>query len=807
MRHLNRLLLLFLTIFCLWSCTQPIPRAENSIDYIPENSESVVKIAHLETTVNDFASSNLFGQLKQPVLYDFIKKQSDFISRLKTDSESVICFQKLKDSVRHFAIITHTNPTVFVLDSTYQNETQVETYKGHQIARNTFDGTLNFSARVDSMFVASSSEAILKDIIDNKTKHSATFAKAYSLNTKDGLVQLMQPNALQINDSLTVNFASQAALELQVFPDGISASGVVLDRDSLPQLLNVFHGLQPQPNRSATITPVSAKQARAITYDDLELLEQNLRKFHKDSLILDPIFGTINEITGLQLADARAIVLSSIDPSITDPEFKRFTAEAGQFREITIYSFSESQPLFKDFAPFIDPIQPQYAFQWEDFYVFTETESAAQQLITDYTNGTTLAKTPYYENSATELSASASFIVYNLQGTIDPWIAPFLNANSSQLNKFPLAAMQLSYDRDFAHINLVCKEVSQQQQRTGLVTQVFNKQLDAIILGEPQFFFNHRTRGLDVVVQDIKNQLYLLSAKGTILWKKQLDGPLLGQVQEVDILRNGKKQLAFTTPNTFYILDRNGKVVAPFPKKYKDDITQPLAVFDYDNKRKYRFVITQGKEVHMYDRDGKTVTGFTFKKAGSNIVLPPQHIRMGNKDYLLIAEENGKLNILSRIGKERIKVNKTFTFSETPVVREGQSFVIIDKENSRHSISQSGRVTSEKLKVSENYWYAIRGGTKITLDDNLLRVNGKLVELPFGVYGEPKICVSNRKSYVTVTDIQEKKVYVLDKSGKFLNGFPVYGSGQASLGDAKNNDKNALVVKGNDDEVILYSLD
>lgn len=807
MRHHIRLVLLFLMIFCLWSCNRPIPRAENSIDYIPENTESVIKIAHLETTASDFAKSNLFTQLEQPVLYDFLKDQSDFISRLKPDGESVICFQKLGDSVRHFTFITHTNPVVLVLDSTYQNETQVSAYKGYEIAQNKFGSTLNYSARVDSMFVASSSEVILKNIIDNKTEHSATFKKAYSLKTKDGLVTIIQPHALKINDSLTLNFASQAALELQVFPDGISASGVVLDRDSLPQLLNVFHGLHPQPNRSASITPISAKQARAITYDDADLLELNLQKYHKDSQTLDPLFGSINEITGLQLADGNAVVLKSIDPSITDPEFKRFTSEAGEFREIKLYSFSESSTLFDAFAPFIDPIQPQYAFQWEDFFVFTQTEAAAQQLITDYTNGTTLSKTPYYENSATQLSESSSYLVYNLQGTIDPWLAPFLNAKNSQVSKFPLAVMQLSYDRDFAHINLVCKEVSQQQQRTGLITQLYTKQLDAIILGEPQFFSNHRTRGKDVVVQDINNQLYLLSVNGSVLWKKQLDGPVLGQIREVDILRNGKKQLAFATPNTFYILDRNGKPVAPFPKKYKDKITQPLAIFDYDNKRKYRFVIIQGRDVLMYDRDGKTVSGFTFKKAGSNIVLPPQHIRMGNKDYLLIAEENGKLNILSRVGKERVKVNKTFTFSETPVLREGQSFVILDKENSRHSISQSGKVTSEKLKVSENYWYAIRGGVKITLDDNLLRVNGKLIELPFGVYNKPNLCISNRKTYVAVTDIQEKKVYVLDKSGNLLNGFPVYGSGQASLGDAKNNDKNTLVVKGNDNEVILYSLD
>jgi hypothetical protein len=45
-----------------------------------------------------------------------------------------------------------------------------------------------------------------------------------------------------------------------------------------------------------------------------------------------------------------------------------------------------------------------------------------------------------------------------------------------------------------------------------------------------------------------------------------------------------------------YVVDENGKDVAPFPIKFRDDITQSLAIFDYDNNRKYRFIIKQGKE-------------------------------------------------------------------------------------------------------------------------------------------------------------------------------------------------------------------
>ena len=53
---------------------------------------------------------------------------------------------------------------------------------------------------------------------------------------------------------------------------------------------------------------------------------------------------------------------------------------------------------------------------------------------------------------------------------------------------------------------------------------------------------------------------------------------------------------------------------------------------------------------------------------------------MGNKDYIVIAEKNGHLNILHRTGKVRVPLSKKFEFSEIPIEEEGSSFVVITKE-------------------------------------------------------------------------------------------------------------------------------
>ncbi len=255
-----------------------------------------------------------------------------------------------------------------------------------------------------------------------------------------------------------------------------------------------------------------------------------------------------------------------------------------------------------------------------------------------------------------------------------------------------------------------------------------------------------------------------------------------------------------------YILDRNGKDVKSFPLKFKDEITQPLSVFDYDNNHTYRFVIVQDKELLLYDKTGKLVRGFGFNKTKSEIVQPPSHIRMGNKDYILVAEKNGKLNILSRVGKSRVSVSKTFDFSEIPVTQEDNTFVVITKENTKERISEKGTVSSLKLDVGSNYWFSTLGTLKTTLDDNLLRINGKLVELPIGLYSKPALFSINRKTYIGITETQEKKVYLYNKDGNLMEGFPVYGSSAPSMGSDGPQSGSSLVVKGDENSVILYSI-
>ena len=234
------------------------------------------------------------------------------------------------------------------------------------------------------------------------------------------------------------------------------------------------------------------------------------------------------------------------------------------------------------------------------------------------------------------------------------------------------------------------------------ISEELNIKLDADLLNNPQLVINHLNKQKEIVVQDVKNKLYLISNTGKILWKRQLDGPVLGQIDQIDIYKNGRLQLAFTTPHKLYIIDRNGNDVSPFPGNFNDAITQPLSVFDYEKTKNYRLLITQGKNILMYDTSLKTVDGFNFKSANNTIISQPQHFRIGTKDYIAFKTQN-KLYFLDRTGNIRINPKTTSNFSNEAIYVYNDKFITTSSEGNLITIDTRGNSVSQKLNLSEQH--------------------------------------------------------------------------------------------------------
>jgi len=802
-------LFFILVITILYSCEDSSKKTGELSQFIPEEVSIVFKIQDFEVLKTDIKNNGILSQLKKTKPYSFFKENS-FLNHLHPDTISLLCISEIK-STNHFTFITKSTTGLFNLDSIPEKTIVSLPYKKSKIQQVTINDQQLFLTIKDSVFIASSSQQIIKNSIDNLIEKDPVFQKIYTLKSTSDFTTIFPLNQITLNESTTIDFASWASLNIEVLPDALNATGVVLVKDSIPQVLSAFKNLVPQKNEVAKITPIDAISVIALTYNDFDVFQKNLQQFRAIK-VKDPegtyLYESVNEVSKIDFKDGTAMVLNSIDPSLTQEALANFINPLENYKGVEIHQFTKPDLFSNLFSPLLTEEQPNFAFKIDHFFVFSETIEIAKHIINSFLANNCLASTYYYKETLSQLSDESSLLIMKLNGNYTKAISSLLDTplEATTIKKYPLAILQFSFDRNFAHVNLVCKEAATtKKQVTQKVAQVFSIQLEDDIMGEINFFSNHRTGGKDIVVQDVTNKLYFISSGGKILWTKKLDSPILGKIHEVDLLRNGKKQLAFAVKNNVFVLDRNGRNVDAFPINFKDEITQALSVFDYDNNRKYRFLITQGKEVFMVDSKGKRVKGFKFKKANSDIVLAPQHIRMASKDYILIAEKNGKLNILNRIGKPRITISKTFDFSEIPIAREGKKFVIITKDNTKNSISQDGKVASLKLNVTA-YWFTINGKTKVTLDDNLMRINGNLVELPFGIYTAPKIFVTNQRTYISITETQENKVYLYSKLGELINGFPLFGTSTIDLGDATKNGKANIVAKGDAKNILLYEI-
>lgn len=805
--------LLFLFAFALVfiNCEQKQKKSGFLFEYLPKDAEMVFKISNWNTFTNDIKNNALIAKSHSPLLTVFSDNKT-VLDRLSPDSESLFALVKKNEDQTDYLYLTKHFREVFTTDST-SNKT-VETLKINNIDVNRIDldNTKFFTSTTkDSIFIASSSQQLLIDVLDGKTYAATDFAKLMQLPATDGLTAYFRGDQITTPDSTHINFTTWNALDLHLAPESFKAHGISLPLDTIPQLLDVFKGQHPQPNDLAKLTPMNAKSTQSFTFHDVEKLQENLRKYRGETSTSEPtgIFDSASEIGIIELSsNAPVVFIKSIDPSITFDALARYVSSESTFRDVEIKQFSEPE-LFKTiYAPLITFDRAHYVFELDDFFVFSETKKAAEELIGAYLNQSTIENAATFKDNFKDLSASSSWMALGVQGTLPEIFSSLSNIpiipSNQDLSNFSFLALQYSMDRDFAHITLSCNQNSGKSTRSVSkgITEKFHISLNDDIIAGPQIFEGNST---NILVQDANYVLHFVSESGKTLWTKSLSAPVLGDFAQVDLYKNGNQQIAFATENTVYILDRNGKDVAPFPLKFRDKITQPLSVFDYDGNHEYRFVVTQGQEVLMYDKKAKTVTGFSFRKAGSTIVQAPKHIRMGNKDYIVIPEQNGKLNILNRQGRSRVRVDNKFKFSDIPITYEGTKFVVITEDYNKVSISDRGEAATIKLDVGAYYWFAVNHGVKATLDDNLLRIDGKLANLPLGIYSEPQLVKISGSVYTAITETQEKKVYLFDENAKLVSGFPIFGASKASIG-TRSGKNTYVVVRGDAKDVVVYQL-
>lgn len=810
MRKLWLLIPLVLSIF--FGCENDSSGSKHLISYAPESTSIFVKTSSIEGIKSVFKNNSLLNEILGYEKLNRILPQLTYLDLLKPTETILMTFGKSKADSLQISLITRYHKNLFNLDSVPNHSIESYVINDLTISKTTIDNSVIYSTIKDSIFFVSNDKQLAESAFNEDRIVDDNLKAIYDTANSDANVSILinakhktlVPSFFLTDELNASQLSNYYMLDADLSQDQLIFNGITKATDSSKSLIHVFKNTIPQENTLSKLCPTDADGFLSFTFNNYKTFSDNLSKFRNEDVPASPIFDTATELGVISRGNDEAIILNSIDANgLGDLLLTQNSIET--YRDIDIYPFDTPDLFAASFAPFIRFTNATRYANIDDYFVFTDSDQLMKSIISGYQNASNLSESMAYKSMMEQLSDESSLLVYGNASRLNSILNVNFSENRTLQNDSKISsAIQFIQDADFAHMNAIIHQYKGRSVANS-VSEDSSVTLEDDLMTDPQFVNNHTNNQMEIVVQDIKNNLYLISNNGKVLWKKQLDGKLLGKVQQIDMFKNGRLQLAFATPNRVYVLDRDGKDVTPFPLKFNDQITQPLSVFDYDNKRDYRLMVTQGKSVLMYDKQGKIVTGFTYKKAESTINTQPEHFRIGKKDYIVFVQGN-ELEILDRVGKTRINVKNNISFSDNPVSLYDNKFTATTKTGDLIQIDTDGKMSSMNLNLGEKHAMGSTNKTLVTLSDNILMIKSNKIEMDYGVYTKPKIFYLNDKIYVTVTDLQTNKVYLFDSLGKEISNFPVFGNSSIELDNIDGGRGLEFVTKGDSNSILIYQM-
>jgi hypothetical protein len=475
------------------------------------------------------------------------------------------------------------------------------------------------------------------------------------------------------------------------------------------------------------------------------------------------------------------------------------------------------------------PDDSWFAF-YDNFLITGNSYLTISRLLYDNLLNKTLANDLSYRDFESSLPSIAGYYFYCVPGKIIDYLSAFVNddfikklkTNKASLGKIPGIGYQIvpSNNMIYSTLSIRFKEEAREESTTEWETL-----LDTVAAVKPFFFTNHLTGAREIFIQDLNNNAYLINAAGRILWKVPVRERISGSIYMIDYFRNGKYQLLFSGRNYLHLLDRNGNYVERYPVKLRSAATNSLALLDYDNNRNYRLIIAgEDRMIYAYDRSGSVVKGWKPFRTNGTVRSEISWFRVSGKDYLVAADETS-LYFIDRTGNIRLTLKEPVTKAQNSAIRlipgSSPSLVCTDPEGTVQQISFDGSVKKFSIrKLSGDHSFDIFDvngdgfGEYIFIDKGILYLyNYNRAEIFTKEFSSDEVggpinfvfSASDRK--IGVFDINKKLIYLIDRNGDTMKGFPLRGASMFSIGKLSDNSGWHLIVGGTDRFLYNYKLD
>ncbi len=782
---------IFLLMTLIFIGCQNEKKYKSLIDLVPSNPLIIVKY-------NSSSNTQKFNQ----IFNDLINIKIDSVLTNYGKEEVLISYHKIgKKSIIPIYFTNSENKKIeskVVIDSIL--------YDGSIIKRVGTEKKYKFVTKKNNVTIESESKLLVENTI-RKSNHVfkdkvSDLSKLYNIsNSKialfisDDFKNYIENEELFSLFNIT-KFSEWIQYDIDLNQNGTTLNGLAFQNDSIPRKISYLNGIKPSKSNFTNIIPNNFSDFQRIGfnyYKYLENFEKNesikkINDFKKDSILFE-----IDEFGLLKNKLDSLLMINFKDKLFLNKEILKNSENNYNYRDFKIYKL-RNQIIDYDFLKFIDyKLKQNYASIIENKLVISKSKNSLEKIIINISNSSTIENENKFIQSFEDVPEKSNYLkVYNLKNSKRKTLES-LNISSE---KFPYLINHTRLDDNIIYNSFSVIKSIEENKKNGINLDYSFKTDNPINLS-PKFVTNYVTKKKEIITQDINNILYLMSLEGKLIWKENVGSKIIGEIHQIDLYKNGRLQYAFNTDNDFQIIDKNGNQV----KKIKNKNNLGLTVFDYDKLKNYRFLLFDN-EIKILDSKMKNVKGFNKKNIKGIQKNNPKHFRIGKKDYLIF-NSNNKLKITDRRGNIRIK-NDLINI-ENEIFLNQNSFTTIDAKNNVVKINTKGEVTKKPLPSESKYLFSGDKNNFAHISENILTINGKVNELKFANYTKPLIFKNRLIDNISLTDIDQKLIYLFDSNSNLIPNFPVFGSSKIDLFEDKSSRKYITSI-GESDEILVYSL-
>ncbi|HLT81428.1 MAG TPA: hypothetical protein VKZ86_10380 [Cyclobacteriaceae bacterium] len=640
----------------------------------------------------------------------------------------------------------------------------------------------------------------------------------------------------EINADLIRHFGRAAVLDIKAAQKNLVLNGFSIEEGSAGSVLTVFRDQFPT---SFDIKQyVSNRTVFLATYGISEGLDFGVRlsryperrKVLEDTLIqlartlnvnLRDLYTAVDNEVGVCYVESsrndlsRVLIVETESPdtwmSTLNRMASRFSVDTVFFepfgdyeiRELPVFRFPE-----KLFAPFVNGFDHSYYTVVGNTILIGEDLEELKAFLEDIeqeeTWGKSVAQNRFLESTLLESNVSLYINtprIWNiLRGSLNEKWVTFIRDNRSLLSSVGMGAIQFSHLNESFYTNVAWQyEPYEPRTPTPRQEQMLVTTFHAPLRGHPFVVRSHVDRSLEVLVQDSLNHIHLVSSTGNALWSKQMEGPIIGELFQVDYYKNGKLQYLFATEGKLHIIDRLGNYVPPFPVDVPAKDIEYLSLVDYDHSKNYRFLITdKSGKIWMFDKQGTNLEGWTPNNVEDNLFTSARHHRIRGRDYLIAIRRDGRAYLKNRRGEMQrgFPLNLDARpagdyFLEVGSTIDKSDFILVSSDGFKIRFNPAGKIQSREtlIKSSISSRFSLvkeRNGKSycIVRQDpgnlTILDANGKsVVTNPY--LGMNPVVVryydfGAGSVYYSLTDQLQNLTYIYDESGALLTSPPVESS-------------------------------